>query len=226
MLRDYGALKKKNPCSILEYITLTAESIYQLPSPPSGAFEYLMLNGHVMVIFDGLDELLDTSYRQEISSDIEVFCNLFPSVPALVTSRKVGYEQAPLDPKIFEAYILSSFDDDAVRSYTEKWFGLDTDLPPDQRSRSTKIFLEESSSVPDLRSNPLLLALMCNIYRGDGYIPKNRPDVYEKCATMLFERWDKGRGIHYVLPFEAHMRPYSGPLCQDQKSTKIRTQVT
>ena len=207
VLRDYGALKKKNPCSILEYITLTAESIYQLPSPPSGAFEYLMLNGHVMVIFDGLDELLDTSYRQEISSDIEVFCNLFPSVPALVTSRKVGYEQAPLDPKIFEAYILSSFDDDAVRSYTEKWFGLDTDLPPDQRSRSTKIFLEESSSVPDLRSNPLLLALMCNIYRGDGYIPKNRPDVYEKCATMLFERWDKGRGIHYVLPFEAHMRP-------------------
>jgi predicted NACHT family NTPase len=52
-----------------------------------------------------------------------------------------------------------------------------------------------------------MLALMCNIYRGENYIPRNRPDVYEKCAMMLFERWDKSRGIHVPLPFEAHIRP-------------------
>jgi hypothetical protein len=52
-----------------------------------------------------------------------------------------------------------------------------------------------------------MLALMCNIYRGESYIPTNRPDVYEKCAVMLFERWDKGRGIRVTLPIEAHIRP-------------------
>src|SRR5260370_1209730 len=36
---------------------------------------------------------------------------------------------------------------------------------------------------------------------------KNRPEVYEKCATMLFERWDRSRNIRFSLPFEAHIRP-------------------
>ena len=53
----------------------------------------------------------------------------------------------------------------------------------------------------------LLLALLCNIYRGEGYLPRNRPDIYERCADMLFRRWDKGRGIKYLLPFEAHIEP-------------------
>ena len=34
------------------------------------------------------------------------------------------------------------------------------------------------------------------------------------------------RWFHSLAPFKAEMDDYSGPLCQDQKSTKIRTQVT
>lgn len=206
ILREYGAEKKAKNCSILQFIEITANSTYQV-QPPPGTFEYLMLNGHVIVIFDGLDELLDTSYRQEISGDIESFCNLYPSVPVLVTTRKVGYEQAPLDEKRFEVYQLSEFNEKQVEEYTLKWFGADTDLTHEQQKQKTSTFLEESHIVTDLRSNPLMLALMCNIYRGENYIPKNRPDVYEKCAVMLFERWDKSRGINVQLPFESHIRP-------------------
>ena len=97
VLRDYGAEKKEHGRSILQFIEVTASSKYQIEAPP-GAFEYLLLNGRALVIFDGLDELLDTGYRQEISSDIESFCTLYPSVPVLVTSRVVGYEQAPHRP--------------------------------------------------------------------------------------------------------------------------------
>lgn len=71
----------------------------------------------------------------------------------------------------------------------------------------TSSFLRESGIVPDLRSNPLMLGLMCNIYRGENYIPKNRPEVYRKCSETLFERWDRSRGIRAVLPFEALISP-------------------
>ena len=206
ILREYGAEKKAKNCSILQFIEITANSTYQV-QPLPGTFEYLLLNGRVIVIFDGLDELLDTSYRQEISGDIESFCNLYPSVPVLVTSRKVGYEQAPLDEKRFEVYQLSEFNEKQVEEYALKWFSADTDLTHEQQKQKTSTFLEESHIVTDLRSNPLMLALMCNIYRGENYIPKNRPDVYEKCAVMLFERWDKSRGINVQLPFESHIRP-------------------
>ncbi len=209
ILRDYGAEKKKYNCSILQFIEATANSDYQI-QPPPGAFEYLLLNGRVVIIFDGLDELLDTSYRQEISSDVESFCNLYSSVPVLVTSREVGYDQAPLDQEKFEIFRLGPFDMEQVQEYVIKWFNVNTDLTPEQRKQKVAAFLEESKPVPDLRSNPLLLALMCNIYRGEGYIPKNKPDVYGKCAEMLFERWDKGRGIQVPLPIkeiESQIKP-------------------
>ena len=206
ILRDYGAEKDAQKCSILQFIERTANSKYQVASP-EGAFEYLLLNGRAFVSFDGLDELLDTRDRQEISADIESFCNLYPSVPVLVTSREVGYEQAPLDGRKFEVFRISEFDDNQVGGYAKKWFAADQDLTAEQQRQKVSAFLEESQTVPDLRSNPLMLALMCNIYRGENYIPRNRAEVYEKCAVMLFERWDKGRGILVPLPFEAHINP-------------------
>jgi hypothetical protein len=206
VVREYGARRKTHNCSILQFIEETANSTYQV-EPVAGSFEYLLLNGRVIVVFDGLDELIDTGYRQEISSDIEAFCTLYPALPVLVTSREVGYEQAPLDEKRFEIFRVSPFDEEQVSEYAKKWFSVDKDLPPDQQTQKAKAFLEESKIVPDLRSNPLMLALMCNIYRGEHYIPRNRPEVYEKCATMLFERWDKSRGILVPLPFEAHIKP-------------------
>lgn len=206
VLREYGAEKKTRNWSILQFIEGTARSRYQLEPPPR-AFEYLLLNGRAIVIFDGLDELLQSSQRQEIRGDVESFCNLYPSVPVLVTSREVGYEQAPLDKKRFEIFRLAPFDDDQISEYAKKWFALDEDLTTDEKTGKAASFLEESRVVADLRSNPLMLALMCNLYRGEGYIPRNRPDVYEKCAVMLFETWDKSRDMYVPLPFEAHINP-------------------
>ncbi len=206
VLRDYGAEKKEKGCSILQFIESRSNSTYQ-QKPPNSAFEYLLLTGRLLVIFDGLDELLETHYRQEISADVESFSVAYPSVPILVTSRFVGYQEAPLDSKAFTCFLLQDFREKQIKEYAEKWFALDYDLTEEERRRKVSDFLSESRIVPDLRANPLMLALICNIYRGAGYIPRNRPDVYEKCAIMLFERWDSGRGIKVELPFEAHVIP-------------------
>jgi hypothetical protein len=44
-----------------------------------------------------------------------------------------------------------------------------------------------------------MLALMCILYRGEGSIPRNRPEVYERCSTLLFLKWDARRRIHVEL---------------------------
>lgn len=205
VLRDYGNEKKAHGYSILDYIEAYTNAHFQI-KPPAGAFEYLLRNGRVVVIFDGLDELVDTSYRRVITEDVESFCLVYPSVPVLVTSREVGYEQAPLGPH-FAIFRLAPFNDKQLTEYVTKWFSVESESTANQKKQQVDSFLNESRVVPDLRSNPLMLALMCNIYRGENYIPKNRPDVYEKCANMLFERWDKHRGIVVPLPFEEHIRP-------------------
>ena len=207
-LRKYGVAKQDQRCSIREYIETEFEATYQLPPAPVHTLEYVLLNGHMLVIFDGLDELLETSSRQEIRDDVQSFCTLYPSTPVLVTSREVGYEQAPLHCHVFQVFRLENLDDQQVRAYVQKWFtvaGLYSSL--NERQQKVEDFLKESQSVSDLRSNPLMLALMCNIYRGENYIPRNRPEVYQKCADMLFERWDRSRNILALIPFEAHIRP-------------------
>ena len=124
-----------------------------------------------------------------------------------MTSRQVGYEQAPLDPQRFDTFVLEPFTEEQVQEYVGKWFAIDQDLTAEQRKHKADSFFAESRIVADLCANPLMLALMCNIYRGENYIPTNRPDVYEKCALMLFDRWDKRRGIRVALPIDAHIRP-------------------
>jgi hypothetical protein len=206
VLRDFGAQKKEKNYSILQFIEMRSAAWYQVQAPQK-AFEYLLLNGRAIIIFDGLDELLETSYRREIADDIETFCNLYPSTPTIVTSRVVGYEQAPLNRRKFEPYQLLDFDEDQVREYATKWFSTDDAMTMDQRTKRAEAFISESRSVPDLRANPLMLSLMCNIYLGEDFIPTNRPELYKKCALMLFDRWDRSRRISTGYAFENQLSP-------------------
>ena len=174
---------------------------------PSGAMEYLLLSGRLLVVFDGLDELVDVGRRKTVRSSIESFARRYPATRIVVTSREVGYEHAALSPDRFATVRVVDFTPKQVEQYASHWFALDEqarEVDADQKARS---FVRESASVPDLRGNPLMLALMCVVYRGRGYIPRNRPEVYDKCATMLFETWDKQREIESISPIEEHLRP-------------------
>jgi hypothetical protein len=206
VLRDFGAHKREVPCSILDFIASTSNSRYQV-APPSSAIEYLLVTQRAVVIFDGLDELLDTSYRAEISGDVESFANLYPGVPIMVTSREVGYSQAPLSPQSFTTYQLAAFSESEVREYARNWFAVADKGWSGEAEEQVEEFMGDSAAVSDLRSNALMLGLMCNLYKGSGYIPRNRPDVYEACAVMLFDRWDRLRKIGKPLSIESLLRP-------------------
>jgi hypothetical protein len=192
-LRKYAA-EDPPEHSVAEYIEDTLGRFYQCPPPP-GLVDLLLLTGRALVVFDGLDELLDTSRRADVSARVERFCSEYPLVPVLVTSRVLGYDQARLDDSQFRCYRLVGFANEQVREYAHKWFALE----PGAESNEAEAFLAESANVPDLRSNPLMLSLMCILYRGQGSLPQDRTGVYEQCANLLFRRWDEHRHIHREL---------------------------
>ncbi len=192
-LRDYASANPPER-SVAGHVEHILETFYQCPAP-AGLVDRLLLTGRAVVIFDGLDELLDTSRRADVTRRVERFCAEYPLVPVLVTSRLAGYEQARLDDRQFTCYRLAGFSQDQVGEYARKWFAQDADA----RADDAGTFLDESASVPDLRSNPLLLSLMCILYRGQGSLPRDRAEVYEQCAALLFRRWDARRQIHQDL---------------------------
>jgi hypothetical protein len=62
--------------------------------------------------------------------------------------------------------------------------------------------MSDAKSVPDIVVNPLLLSLLCNLYKVEGQLPNNRHSVYRKCAELLYSRWDSARQItlHEDMP--------------------------
>lgn len=192
-LRQYAA-KDPPERSVVGHIEHTLATFYQCPAP-EGLVDLLLLTGRAVVIFDGLDELLDTSRRADVTTRVERFCAEYPQTLVLVTSRAVGYDQAKLDDRQFTSFHLGSFGEDQVAEYARKWFAQD----PDARAGDAEAFLTESASVSDLRSNPLLLSLMCILYRGEGSLPRDRAGIYEQCTNLLLRRWDAWRRIHNEL---------------------------
>ncbi|AXK74521.1 NACHT domain-containing protein [Mycolicibacterium neoaurum] len=184
--------------SLLDHIEAWLNIHYQTPAP-AGCVEDILYSGRALVLLDGLDELINTGKRREITERVELFSRRYPLARILVTSRRVGYEQARLDPDIFATYGLADFSEDKVEHYVRKWFATNEQLAEDAAQSMAAALIAESDNVPDLRQNPLMLALICIIYRGENFIPKNRPAVYEKCATLLFEKWDSSRRIHVEL---------------------------
>ena len=196
-VRDFSA-EEPVTRSVVQYIEHVIDTAYQC-TPPRGWVSRQLLDGAALVIFDGMDELVDTSRRAQASSIIEHFCVEFPLARVLVTSRFVGYDQARLDDEQFVRYRIDRFDDGQVADYARKWFACDSTLTPAQAAADAAAFTAESKSVPDLRGNPLMLSLMCVLYRGEGYIPQHRAQVYRLCADLLFHRWDASRHIHVAL---------------------------
>lgn len=184
--------------SVVGHIEHKLETLYQCPAPPNLVAQ-LLLSGRAFIVFDGLDELIDPARRLEITEIVEQFCLEYPLAPVLVTSRLVGYDYARLDDRQFERYQISEFNDEQIAEYARKWFLQDESLTTAEAETWASSFLQESSRVPDLRSNPLMLALMCILYHGEGFIPRNRPEVYEQCADLLFRRWDARRQINVEL---------------------------
>jgi hypothetical protein len=162
----------------------------------------LLLTGRALVIFDGLDELLDTSHRAEVSARIERFCAEYPLARVLVTSRLVGYDQARLDDQQFACYRLGGFGDEHVREFVRKWFAQETGIKAGEALDKARSFLVESASISDLRTNPLLLSLLCILYRGEGSLPRSRAEIYRQCSNLLFHSWDTRRRIYQNLRTE------------------------
>jgi hypothetical protein len=206
VLREYSADRHEHGCSIIDHIEKVANKRYQV-RPPPGAIEHLLRAGRILVLFDGLDELLITQHRRDIRTDIEAFCGLYPGTPVIATSRVIGYDQAPLDGETFTEFRLGQFQREDVYQYGLSWYRLmgtpDGSSPEDRAAR----LVQETRDIADLAANPLMLALICNLSKAMRELPQSRPKIFEACSEMLFRKWDAQHGFAPVLPFDDHIQP-------------------
>lgn len=205
VLRELTGTFGEGGHELLHYLEMVCKAPYNVKPPPD-AIDYLLRTGRAVVVLDGLDEIVQTDLRRRVVALVEGFAHLYPLVPILVTARRVGYEEAPLNSGQFATAHVLEFTEKQVKTYVRRWFLLDEATSPVERKRLTASFIEDSEQIAELRSNPLLLALLCAMYSSDRYLPSDLAQVYERCALMLFEQWDAKRGVPLPLKFHGRLR--------------------
>jgi hypothetical protein len=194
-LRDFEAKRSLRPLSVAEYVAERSRERLQVGAS-SANWESAFRRGLVAVFFDGLDELIHVPRRVEMAEIVDSFVTAYPSVPVVVTCRYQGYSEAALPRDHFELLTLRPFTGGQISEYAHKWFGLEGNAIGELTAEdSAQLFLTESMSTDELRTNPLLLSLLCILFRGRGYIPENLSEIYKECTELLFERWDLHRQV-------------------------------
>ena len=100
---------------------------------------------------------------------IEQFTSKYAACSSIVTSRFVGYWDAPLSED-FSVYHLATFDEGEVATFAYKFLKIIEALKKTDAEKKAKRFLAQTNNIAsDLRENPLMLGLMVYlfVYRGD-----------------------------------------------------------
>ena len=206
VVRQHTQVIRSENNTLLHYLEAACRQPYNIDPTPH-ALDYLLLNGCCTVIIDGIDELGDSRYRKVFTELVNGFAHRYPLARVIVTSRIIGYKDAPLDAELFPAANISPFTLGQVKQYAQRWFRLDTSISAGEESGWVDSFMTQSEQAKDLRANPLVLSLLCALFRTRHSLPRNKPEIYEECAKLLFDMWDRQRGIDAAYHFAAHIRP-------------------
>ncbi len=160
-----------------------------------------ILNGYLVVLLDGLDEIGDISLRHDVVDNINLFVAQNPRCRVIVTSRKIGYNETRLDAH-FNHYELLPFNGNQIDDFIRNWYkAVECDNYDEENAKYLIRNIRENNSVYELAKTPLLLMVICLIQYQGITLPENRIELYDIATTTLLENWVKKRssyGKEYV----------------------------
>ena len=198
LLREFAAECAGRDCdyALLDYLYTYAREHLMLHLSRD-FFEDALEKGRCLVLLDGLDEVWAVGQRKKVTDAVHALAAKFPSNRYVVTSRIVGYDEAPLDRRAWAHHTILPLGDDDIHEFVRKWYAL---REPDMVARKQKTedliaTIDKEPRIKTLAENPLLLTIIALVHRIEAQLPHERVKLYDKCATALIETWDEGRGI-------------------------------
>jgi len=206
------ALEEKGDCNLQSflprYFADLVKGLAQLDVLIHAALE----NGQAVVLLDGLDEV--QANRGRLVHKVEAFVNdvVERGNKVVITSRIVGYREAPLNPRIWALYTLLDFNQENIAEFARKWclaFETSTlgDTPAARQNAEAErldllVAIDTNPGVARLASNPLLLTILALIKRQGVSLPNRRVELYELYLETLIRAWNKARALdrHQVGP--------------------------
>lgn len=161
--------------------------------------QHLLYFGRIVIVFDGVDEIVSAAKRRDAISSMKQFANRFLQNTFIFTCRRTDFIVTPiLGVEIFHLRQFSLAETKAYFRSASRWVFEKTDEDID---REQDQFIQQAQRhAEEFVRNPLLLALIVWIYSVGQRIPDNRIELYAECSDLLFRRWDSLKAIDPEIP--------------------------
>lgn len=202
------------------------EKVWTRPMPTAW-LDGVLRSQRAIVMIDGVDEL-PASRRASFWTWLQSLLSEYPGNRIIVTSRALPGSATPgilteqwNPPAAFVEAQLQDMSNADVTQFVHHWHDAVDSSKLDQAEKSS--LLEARQKLPlkledpanrrirELCNTPLLCAMVCVLHwREEGYLPRYRVELYDKCCEMLIEARDLKREI----------APPTGPLASLSKNDK------
>lgn len=147
-----------------------------------------LCQGNLLILLDGLDEV-PIEQMSEAISQIQDFTNRFHRNRFIITCRPAAYRY---NLRNFTDVVIAEFDDHQIRQFIDKWFH---NNPEQGQLCWEQLNNGSNAAAKELTRTPLLLTMLCLVFRREGQLPKHRATLYEKSLWVLLEEWDAEKDV-------------------------------
>ena len=193
-LRDFAEESRENgKFSLLDYIQ-QAFITTGIPSP--FALETLLQAGRVLLLLDGMDEVLNQDIIA-VLREIRKFSEKYYKNQFVATCRTAAQK---LQLRGFTDVEIAPFTQTQIATFAQKWFGaFARGKPQAGESQSMqfmqKLDLPENWQFRQLVVTPLFLHLACWVFHGQDKFPTKRTEFYKQGLDLLLGKWDEAKGV-------------------------------
>lgn len=152
-----------------------------------------LLDGRVLLLVDGLDEISDPGDRAAFVSTLRTAIQAYPGTALVTTSREAGFRHVAAHlAAVCTRATLSPFDAEDIERLTVAWHREVVGDTEKVRADAEQLARTISSNdrIRRLAINPLLLTTLLLVKRWVGSLPTRRAALYGKAVEVLLMTWN------------------------------------
>ncbi|WP_375511889.1 NACHT domain-containing protein [uncultured Nostoc sp.] len=188
-------------------------------SNPS-VLETLLLEGRVLLLLDGLDEVLHQQ-SMGVVNEIRRLSEKYQKNIFVVTCRTAA---KAFNLRRFTDVEIAPFSQDQIVAFAQKWFTTLTKTNiQDEHEQAVefieKLDLPENLQFRRLAVTPLFLHLACWVFHHQNKFPTQKAAFYKQCLDLLLSKWDETKGIERDEVYQGFLLPQKLKLLSQVAST-------